>query len=348
MRFAAIGLILLASAVAPLEGPNEPVLEGVVIERGGSPIAAARVALRGQEKVLVSVTTGPDGQFRFSGPQVEQATAVEVERLGFVPAERPLSSGETWMEIALTPDPLQLQGLTVAAEREICEQPETEEARALWEALASNHRPVPDTLGMATYVLFSTAALPEDELGSAATGELEEGQRGSAPLLRFGWIRRIQRDGYAFPVRRASRNRTYDSWSYPPLEAELAHHFASSLFGDLHRFHFPSDLDGEIVVFCPEDRTGPRIRGQIRIAPDSTVSEVEWLFDTSEPSEQSGGRVYFARPELGNEESSFLVPSEGITWRKQPDGTFVQRYQRFEGWVFAPGDSVPFLPQRAP
>ncbi len=341
-----LAILLMASLWAGPQGPD-PVLRGVVADGEGRPVVAAHVALHSSDRVLRTVTTGQDGEFRFSGDIVLQAGTLTVERLGFVSVERSLPVESDWIEVIMEPDPLRVTGFTVDAGGDICSSREDPRARQTWEVLGDRYTLVPDTVGMATYLLSASGEVDEEGVGVTGDGSLEQGQRGSAPLLRFGWFRRIEQTGYAFRVRRTSSQGSYDSWSYAPLEAELAFHFLSPLFGRLHRFHFPPGKESEVLHFCPRDPDRPSVEGRIRLTDAGGLAEVEWLHRTPDPEERSGGRVYFSASRSSNAGEPYLVPTEGLSWRKHPGGEFIQRYQRYEGWIFAPGDSVPFLPKRS-
>ena len=57
--------------------------------------------------------------------------------------------------------------------------------------------------------------------------------------------------------------------------------------------------------------------------------------------------IGLAAPALADDpEHSYLLPIEGVFWRRSPPDSFWQRYQKFELWMVAQGDSVPFLPKR--
>ena len=71
----------------------------------------------------------------------------------------------------------------------------------------------------------------------------------------------------------------------------------------------------------------------------------EWSFGTSEPDEDAGGRAVFAE-ESPDGAKPYLLPTEGLFWRRTGHDQYLQRYERYEGWLVAPGDSVPFLPTR--
>ncbi len=171
-------------------------------------------------------------------------------------------------------------------------------------------------------------------------------QRGSGSIQRFSWDRRIKRDGYAFKVQRTDGAAAFDSWVYAPLEADFTSHFVGELFGDLHKFVAPiEDADGWTLTFCPKHDDDPSIRGTVVLAPDTTLSFVEWSFLTEEPVERASGRATFA-PLMERTGLAYPLPSEALIWKQVPDGRYFQLYQRYEEWRVVPGDSVPQLPLR--
>ncbi|MCH7892516.1 MAG: hypothetical protein IH921_13530 [Gemmatimonadetes bacterium] len=250
-------------------------------------------------------------------------------------------------EIELTEAPLAVEGLVVTMEEATCEEGrEDEEGKRLWHLARIRYDGLMDTLGVATYLAEADTIVPLSELGSLQLPVLNLSQRGSSSLLRFNWTRRIDREGYAFPIRRIDAGKAYDSWVYPPLEADFAPHFVDDLFGERHRFVVEHEgPDGWTLTYCPKKDKKPSIKGTIALARDTTFTSVEWLFQTPDPVEHAGGRAVFA-PLLPGHQLAYLLPSEAIVWREVPGGEYLQRYQRFEGWLVAPGDSVPALPLR--
>ena len=187
-----------------------------------------------------------------------------------------------------------------------------------------------DTLGVATYLAEADTIVPLSELGSLKLPSLNLSQRGSSSLLRFSWTRRIDREGYASAIRRIDTGRAYDSWVYPPLEADFAPHFVDDDFGERHRFVIADDSDGWVLEYCPKNTDKPSIKGTITLARDTTF----------------GGRALFKPILPGAVQLSHLLPAEAVTWRAVPAGDYLQSYQRYEDWKVAPGDSVPLLPLR--
>ena len=324
-------------------------VSGWVVDTAGSGVRSARIQLVDELGVLGSTTSEPSGFFRMVGSREPVGSIhLRVDRLGYEPAETMLDARPRQeVRIELTAAPIPLPGVEVFAESPICS---SSDARALelWERAADRHRLDLDTFGVATYTLARTDTLAAGAILSASDPEvgLDEGQRGSASLLRFSWTRRVEREGYAFPVRRTNRSGSYDSWSYAPLEADFAEHFLSPAFlrwNHLQRLD-PRGSGGYDLHFCPADEDRPSIRGRLSLSPDTLLILAEWEFLTPEPGEDAGGWTRFEAS--GDPEPPRLLPSESLTWKSLPDGTIQRRAHWYEGWLLAPGDSVPFLPRR--
>lgn len=322
-------------------------LQGTVREASGQAVPTARVELRRGDAVLASTRTDRDGFFRLVLRDVAAGPLVlRVARFGYHSHESTVGTDAGRVDVVLDPAPLPLPGLDVEPLPGVCEADEDPDARALWEAVAQVHPGGLDTLGLATYLHGWTDTLgvsqdPDDEgrIGSP-------GQRGSAPLLRLSWDRRVQREGYAFPVRRTDRARSYDSWSYAPLEADFAPHFVDPTFGRLHRFQLEeAGSGGWILAFCGRNRGRPYLEGTLEVGPDSLLRRAEWRFRTDEPDETAGGWARFPDPTEA-EPVPVPLPVESMTWRRMPDGEMLRKVQSYEGWILAPGDSVPFLRSR--
>jgi hypothetical protein len=291
--------------------------------------------------------TDAEGTFSFSAEIALTTVMIRVGALGFEVGELTVQSGVLAYDIELTEAPLAVEGLVVSMEEATCEEGrEDERARDLWQYARFRYDGLMDTLGIATYLAEADTIVPLSELGSLKLPTLNLSQRGSSSLLRFNWTRRIDREGYAFAIRRLDGGGPYDSWVYPPLEADFAPHFVDEVFGDRHRFVIDDEgPDGWLLAYCPKDTGKPSIKGTITLARDTTFSSVDWLFQTPEPNEHAGGRAFFT-PILSRSVLSHLLPSEAVVWRAVPEGDYLQSYQRYEDWRVAPGDSVPLLPLR--
>jgi hypothetical protein len=332
-------------------------LNGRVVDQDGRGLAAASVQLLVSGRVLRSTPTQRDGSFylAFDGSVLdawsEGLLSIRVERMGFATVERMLEPSQSEVEIVLQPAPIPLAGFHVEGERPSCDADDAEGlGRRLWEAARNRHPGGLDTLGVATYTMAQVDTLQNGmdwTEGGESDGLAEVGQRGSAPILRLGWDRRIRRAGYAFPVRRTDRSGSFASWSYAPLESDLAPHFGTDLFGEQHYFRVTSeDSEGWWVRFCARDTDHPHLEGRLRIGSDELIHAVEWSFRTEEPDEKAGGRVVFP-PTGARGGPPPLLPLESESWRTQRESRTIRRAQWFEEWILAPGDSVPFLPRRS-
>ena len=346
---AVTALLLLASA-AFAGSPARAQITGYVLNEEGDPVAGAAVEAWAADRKIGGRLTRDDGWFLFPAVMTGQIRALYAGQLGYHPEVVQIEDGVDSYEIRLTREPIPLPELVVDATRDRCAGSEDRDARRLWEHAAARYSQGLDTLGVATYLASAESILPEGEVGTVQAAGEAIAQRGSSSLLRFSWRRRIEREGYAYEIRRSTPEQSYTSWVYPPLEADFAPHFAGELFGERHRFKFDTadepDNDGSVtLVFCARDDDDPSMEGTLRISPDTTIAVAQWLFRTPEPVEHAGGRAVFG-PLADDPGDSYLLPIEGVFWRRSPPDSFWQRYQKFEQWMVAQGDSVPFLPKR--
>jgi len=346
-RTVGFAALLMVSALAAFAGAASAQLSGVVTARGGIPLEGVAVEAWSGDRRLAAVLSDADGAFSFPEIVALQTVMLRAGALGFDVLEVAVVEGVDSYDLRLAEAPLVLEGLLVTTEEAPCEMRRDESrARGLWEYARSRYHGIMDTLGIATYLAEADTVLPLGKLGPLELPDLNLSQRGSSSLLRFSWTRRIEREGYAFKVRRMDGAQPYDSWVYPPLEADFAPHFVDDLFGERHRFIVDDEReDGWSLAYCPEKDDKPAIAGTIELARDTTFVSVEWIFQTPEPVEHAGGRAVFS-PLLPGSENTYFLPSEAIIWRAVPEGDYVQRYQRYEKWFVAPGDSVPLLPLR--
>lgn len=320
-------------------------IHGIVTDLRGTPLESVTVQLLESETRLAAVLTGEEGRFDFNEEVSTRATSIRAGGLSYRSREVRVTPGQRMYLIELEEEPISLPSLVVETERDFCAGREDEEAaRELWSAARSHYSTALDTLGIATYIASDTRVVPPDSVGFLDLPHERTGQRGSSSLLRFSWTRRAQRSGYAFPTWRVIEDRSFRSWVYAPLEADFAPHFADPVFGELHDL-FLMESGGAVWVlgFCPREEDRPSIHGTMALRPDTTIATVEWIFHTPEPIENAGGRVAFP-PVTGPPSGTYLLPEEGLVWRQVRPGEFWEKYQRFEDWRVAAGDSVPFLP----
>jgi hypothetical protein len=341
------GITLAFAAQCFLAGSATAQISGVVTRAGGSPLEGVSVEAWSESARLAATLTDALGTFSFTAGEAPNAVMLRAGALGFEPAEVAVLGGTFTYAIELIEAPLTVEGLVVTMEEATCEQGRDDDlARELWQYARFRYDGLMDTLGIATYLAEADTIVPLSQLGALQLPSLNLSQRGSSSLLRFNWTRRIDQDGYAFSVRRMDGAAPYDSWVYPPLEADFAPHFVDDDFGDRHRFVVEDEsADGWLLAYCPRRTNKPSIQGTITLARDTTFVSVDWLFQTPEPLEHAGGRAFFT-PILSRSVLSHFLPSEAVVWRAIPAGDYLQSYQRYEDWRVAPGDSVPLLPLR--
>jgi hypothetical protein len=347
-RGIALAVVAQFAAQCFIAGSAAAQLDGVVTRAGGSPIEGVSVEAWSVDRRVGATLTDALGTFSFSEEIASSTVRLRLGALGFEVEEVAVRGGLITYEIELTEAPLAVEGLVVTMEEATCEMGrEDAEGRRLWQLARIRYDGLMDTLGVATYLAEADTIVPLSRLGSLQLPVLNLSQRGSSSLLRFNWTRRIDREGYAFAVRRTDGGRPYDSWVYPPLEADFAPHFVDEVFGERHRFVIEDEgPDGWLLAYCPKKTDKPSIKGTITLARDTTFASVDWLFETPEPVEHAGGRAYFTPILPGSVRLSHLLPAEAVIWRAVPAGDYLQSYQRYEDWRVAPGDSVPLLPLR--
>jgi hypothetical protein len=348
-------------AAVPAGGPGHGSddLAGIVQAPGGAPIVGVRVELLEGGRLVASTVTTVSGGFRIALPRARpggiaglDAPGIRAERLGYATVERPLAAEEVagaLVRLVLEPAPLPLPGLRVEVASESCPDRSHPEGAALWEAMARLHPDGLDTLGAASYTLARTDTLPAGRvIRASADGPLTAGQRGFSGRLRTAWERRLDRDGYAFPVRRTDLSGSFDAWSYAPLEADFASHFGTPLFARHQRFRAPSPGPdgGWIVPFCSADSRRAGVEGYLELSADTLLLRVDWRFRTPDPDENAGGWTRFPESAPGTP-APLLLPMEAVVWRTIRSGDVQRRSQWYEAWTVTPGDSVPFLPERA-
>ena len=341
----ALMLALIVSGVWAAESSAQ--IRGVVTSSGGIPLEGVAIEVWTANRRIAARLTDSNGRFFFPESIAFQAVTLQIGGLGFKTLNVVVEDGVDDYAVQLDVEPLMLEGLLVTTEEGTCETGRDDaRARQLWQLARLRYGGLMDTLGVATYLAQADTIVPLSDLGPLDLPALALSQRGSSSLLRFSWSRRIERDGYAFKVRRTDGARPYDSWVYAPLDADFAPHFVDDLFGERHRMVVEHEgPEGWTLAYCPKKDNKPSIKGTIALARDTTFKSIEWLFETPDPVEHAGGRAVFPPP-LSNRPRVYLLPSEAIVWREVPGGEYLQRYQRFEDWLVAPGDSVPALPLR--
>lgn len=344
-----LGGSMAPPAVAAPVQSTAPGIAGTVTDTSGAPLEGVTVEAWIDENLLGGRITDEDGRFSFewTEPFGAEQILLRANRMGYRMVERRIDPrGADELVLRLDQEPISIRGLVVESEGLACRIEDQEDARDLWRAMRSHYVGTMDTVGIATYLSEKEAVVEPGEIGPLDLPPEGAAQRGSSSQLRFSWGRRVRRSGYAFPVRRTERGSSFDSWSYAPLHADFAPHFVGSTFGDLHRFRIQDrGRFGWVLEFCPEEPERPSIVGSLRLAPDTTLREADWLFRTEDPQEAAGGHAIFP-PATDSVGENHPLPRESIFWRRLPDGSFQEIHQRYEEWIVAQGDTVPFLAPR--
>lgn len=339
-------LCLVAALTAGGGASLSAQITGTVVDQAGGPLQGVLVEAWSADRRVQTRISDDEGRFSFAAPVAEITTALYAHRLGLQALRVQVSAGVQDYLLRMTDAPIALEELIVDVGAPTCSSKEDEAARQIWSDMAARYSRGIDTLGVATYFAGSIQAVSPSEIGPVAVGSVGTAQRGSAPLYRASWSRRVDRSGYARSLSAPSSDGTFEAWGYPPLEADFAVHFGQEVFGKQHRFTLEAERnDGWYIRFCPKDDDQPNISGILHITTDTLLKVAEWSFSTKEPNEDAGGRAVFAEDRPDGVDP-YLLPMEGLFWRRTGHNQFLQRYERYEGWIVAPGDSVPFLPNR--
>lgn len=339
--------VVIALGAALLPAGLGAQISGVVEDEDGDPLAEASVEAWGPGSRLALRVTDLDGRFSFDEEISREVVSLYARRLGYRAVRVQVEPGTGEHRIRLHAEPLRIEGVVAETDRDFCAADPDDEARRIWEALSRRYSDAVDTLGVATYLAAAERTVPLDGLAPLELPEVGQAQRGSSLHLRFGWRRWIREHGYARSILRNGPRGGYESWVYPPLHADFAPHFADETFGRLHDFRLLERMaDGWTLAFCSRDADGdePYLRGRLRVRGDTVLAWAEWSFRTPEPDENAGGRAVF--PDVREGERVFLLPTEGLFWRRVSEDGYLLTHEKYEGWLVSKGDSVPFLPRR--
>lgn len=265
-----------------------------------------------------------------------------------------------------------LPGIVARGEREACPGRDDPAARALWEGMRARYDLSLDSASMWVEMTASSgyvapgALMRFDTLASNRADRTTDGwnvreairdagrrglafydaprvgpgRRGMSGRLRGSLARAIAREGYARRTDRISADITQASaaWTYPPLDAELASHFAADGFGERTFFRVDRAGAAAAIGFCtaPRFRAMPYISGTLFLRADGSLERVQWHYHTPEPHEDAGGQVRFAASEPGRA----LVAAEGEVYRRDLDDRFYHRRLTYAAWTV---DAAPFL-----
>ena len=202
--------LLLVSGVFAVS-PAQAQITGYVLNEEGDPVAGAAVEAWAADRKIGGRLANEDGWFLFPAGVAQSIRALYAGQLGYHPEVVQIEEGVDAYEIRLTREPIPLPELVVDARRDRCAGGEERDARRLWELAAERYSQSLDTMGVATYLASVETILPEGEVGTVQAAGEAIAQRGSSSLLRFSWQRRIEREGYAYQIRRSTPEQSYTS-----------------------------------------------------------------------------------------------------------------------------------------
>lgn len=309
----------------------------VRVEARGFGLAGAEVAVWGETGRLASARTDGAGFARLT---IDRGTAagafVTARRLGFAPARIALPARDS-LTIALTEVAAPLPILAVEARPLRCPEAAEAGAESLWTAAAAHYGQRATRLHYGFRDVFVEEYVPRDQRGY---GDGAEPRR-----QRMGWRSPVgSRDPllmepppYGSYERHASLTGEHWQWGYSPLETMATSHFASAEFFTRHTFVVLGHSgDATLLGFCPRDREGPEIEGELQIGADTLFRAARWSFRVPHDDEDAGGEATFG---LGRfEGAQYLVAVRGSFWRRARPGFYNQ--DRFERLAWRLGRSV--------
>ena len=322
----ALHLSALLATALPLIARAQ--VAGTIVDSQGRPIPRVLVELWSPQERLAAQPTTALGRFSFNADVASRATALLARRVSYAALRIPLQPPDSTLRLELLQLPLPLARTAVAATSTMCPAPDSRPARDLWELVRERYD-AGAVVGRWADFLVDSRRVRAESLGVIDTMRLGIGQSGVSRRFLDGWSRHIRDSGYARPY--GGMVRRFDRWEYPPLWSLLAAHFAAALFGELHTFATDTTLRGEVVLrFCPRQLSRPRIHGALVLGRDTTMVRASWRFSTAEPSEDAGGEVIFAPPDLRRSRYA-LLPISGFYWRKLVFD-FYQEWTEYRAW----------------
>ncbi|SOD03171.1 hypothetical protein SAMN05216486_10854 [bacterium JGI 053] len=278
-----------------------------------------------------------------------------------------------------------LPGIVARGDREACPGRDDPRARALWEAMRARYDTGLDSASAWTRMRASSGyvasgslmrfdTVPSERHDGTTDGwttgdvirdgqqrglsfygapRVGPGRRGMAGRQRAALARTIERIGYGALNRGVSADisQVLAVWTYPPLDGELAAHFAGDVFGSRTFFRIDRERGPTTLGFCtaPRFRSQPYLSGSLFLRADSSLERVQWHFHTPDPQEDAGGEVRFELPRA--ETGRALLPSQGETYRRHVADQFFHRRLVYSPWTVDPAPFLPdslFLPLSAP
>lgn len=327
MRYAML-LLAITSTVASAQ------LEVVVSDSTGRGLGGARVELWSGAKLVTVRPTNLDGLAAFTAQETPNATDVLVRSIGYSPRRVSLIDAGARLAVQLERLAQSLPTVTIASVAQTCPQNDDLEARALWLRVAVRYRE-PALEGRVTTLDQRQGTVDAREVGYFYDSELRTGSRTYTPAGVRGAHEQVARSGYAHELRESHTYDLFGGWQYPPVEAELAGHFATQVFADAHTIGVASRSASVTTLrFCARDRRRSGLDGTLQVSERDGFVEARWRFwNPSDGAEDAGGAATFASVRAEPPPAP-LTSTSGLFWRQLPAGKYVQRWQRFHEWRF--------------
>lgn len=320
-----------------------------VVNSVGTPLPSVRVEVYGRGELLSVASTGADGIVTLDAEQWVQVRRLSLSFIGFQTLIVHADELPVGGIVQLEPLGTEIPGLTVSVP-DLCPNGDDPEARRIWAEVAARY--ATDTGSRAMSARYQTAGAPTTQTSLRDLPDLEwqgyafgasAGARHSVRQPDLTVDEQIAREGYAWPAISIGSISDPGPWRYPDFTRMAAHHFASTVFGELHDFEVVGEGNGETTLsFCPNGTgRGASISGMVVLIPGDALVSAQWLFHTEEPNEERAGMVEFFGYDEGPFQKPHLLAERGMTWRpvgKGPDygvelpTTYARRVVRYSGW----------------
>ena len=316
-------MLLCGAALLALAGPGAAQVQLRVTAPDGTPVPSVRVEVSGTAERSRTVTTAAAAIVDLGTERWADVRRISLSHLGFETLLVQRDDLAPLTVLRLEPAALPIEGLTVGVEGSVCALDGSEEARALWAAVASRYsrdtgrRPL-----AAAYRFAEGPAMSDVMLQPFDPSGRRSGTRRTAPgrtsMSSGGPLERMI--GYSWPGPRFEINfgaRHLARW-YPSLEMWDAYHFSTETFGARHDFRVLSERGGVVrLAFCPRDDVpGTTLSGEIHLVPDRRFVEARWRFHVKDGrDEEAGGMVTFETYREGRVRPPHLLAERGIFYR---------------------------------
>jgi hypothetical protein len=330
-------------------------IAGTVIDETNQPLTGVTVIVWRLDREVQRVVTGPTGAFVLDSAAVQNATAIVVRKIGYLPVT--LAPHQRVPSAA--PRRIMLQRMTVALPTIVSTEganlcrgkanvDESPEGRALWHAAASRTLLVAASQGVLNRVRITTGTVHPSFVGQVDESVLAPGWRGTHGSVRAWASETIRQTGYTRPnptgAYRLYDNLASDRWWYAPLTYSLPDHFLTSEFGERHFIRVLGKPGGQtLLAFCGRIKNGG-LEGTLLLDTDSALVRARWQYRTAKPQEDAGGAIDYA-PRGNSEAARTLTPLSSVFWRREGNsGYYYQEATLFIARIISESGEIPRQP----